>query len=28
MDELKGLSGSMKIIIADGKHHYEFAYSL
>jgi hypothetical protein len=28
MDALKGLSGSMKIIIADGKHHYEFAYSL
>jgi hypothetical protein len=27
-DELQGLSGSMKIIIADGKHSYEFAYSL
>jgi hypothetical protein len=26
-DELKGLSGSMKIIIADGKHSYELAYS-
>lgn len=27
-DELKGLSGSMKIVIADGKHTYEFAYAL
>lgn len=27
-DELKGLSGSMKIVIAEGQHHYEFAYSL
>lgn len=27
-DALKGLTGSMKIIIADGKHNYEFAYSL
>lgn len=26
-EELKGLSGSMKIIIADGKHSYELAYS-
>ncbi len=26
--ELAGLSGSMKIIIADGKHFYEFDYSL
>lgn len=27
-DELTGLSGSFKITIADGKHHYDFAYSL
>ncbi|APG05802.1 hypothetical protein BJI69_19095 [Luteibacter rhizovicinus DSM 16549] len=27
-EDLKGLSGSMKIVIADGKHHYEFTYSL
>lgn len=27
-DELQGLSGSMKIIIADGKHSYELTYSL
>lgn len=27
-DELKGLSGSFKITIADGKHNYEFAYTL
>jgi len=26
-DELEGLSGSMKITIADGKHTYELAYS-
>ena len=26
--ELAGLSGSMQIIIADGKHSYEFDYSL
>ncbi len=27
-DELTGLSGTMNIIIADGKHRYEFDYSL
>lgn len=27
-EELKGLSGSLKITVADGKHTYEFAYSL
>lgn len=27
-DELVGLSGTMNIIIADGKHSYEFDYSL
>jgi len=27
-EDLVGLSGSMKIIIADGKHSYEFDYSL
>ncbi len=27
-DELVGLSGKMNIIIADGKHSYEFTYSL
>lgn len=27
-DELTGLSGTLKIIIADGKHSYEFEYSL
>jgi hypothetical protein len=27
-DELKGLSGSMKIIIANGKHTYELTYSI
>jgi hypothetical protein len=26
--ELAGIDGSMKIIIADGHHHYEFDYSL
>src|SRR6185369_12327542 len=26
--ELAGLSGSMRIIIADGRHSYEFDYSL
>lgn len=26
-DELTGLSGSMKIIVADGKHSYEFDYA-
>ncbi len=26
--ELKNISGTMKIIIADGKHSYEFEYSL
>jgi hypothetical protein len=26
-DELRGLSGSMTIQIAGGKHSYEFAYS-
>ena len=26
--ELAGLSGSMQIIIADGKHSYEFSYTL
>ena len=25
-DQLAGLSGSMKIDVIDGKHHYEFAY--
>jgi hypothetical protein len=27
-DELTGLAGDMKIIMADGKHNYEFIYSL
>ena len=27
-EELVGLTGEFKIIIADGKHSYEFAYSL
>ena len=27
-EELKGLAGKLKIIIADGKHSYELAYSL
>ena len=27
-DELTGLTGSMKIIIASGKHSYEFEYEL
>ena len=27
-DELTGLSGTMNMIIADGKHSYEFDYSL
>jgi len=27
-DELAGLSGTMEIIIADGKHSYRFAYAL
>jgi hypothetical protein len=27
-DELAGLAGDMKIILADGKHAYEFSYSL
>jgi hypothetical protein len=27
-DELVGLSGTMNIIIADGKHSYEFDYSI
>ena len=27
-DELEGLSGKMNIIIADGKHSYEFDYDL
>jgi hypothetical protein len=27
-DELSGISGTMNIIIADGKHSYEFDYSL
>jgi hypothetical protein len=26
--ELAGLSGTMRIIIADGKHSYEFDYAL
>ena len=26
--ELKGISGSMSIVIADGKHSYDFAYTL
>jgi hypothetical protein len=26
--ELAGLSGSMKIIVADGRHSYEFDYAL
>lgn len=26
--ELQGLSGSMKIVIADGKHSYDFSYTL
>ncbi len=27
-EELEGLSGKMQIIIADGKHSYEFEYSI
>jgi hypothetical protein len=27
-DQLTGLSGKMKIVIADGQHSYEFEYSL
>lgn len=27
-DELTGLSGEMKIVLADGKHSYEFEYTL
>jgi hypothetical protein len=27
-DELRGLTGSMKIIIEGGKHSYQFEYSL
>ncbi|HEX7150239.1 MAG TPA: DUF3224 domain-containing protein [Thermoanaerobaculia bacterium] len=27
-DELKGLTGSMKITITEGKHFYEFRYSV
>jgi len=27
-DELTGLSGDMKILMADGKHGYEFTYSM
>jgi hypothetical protein len=27
-DELAGLAGEFKIIVANGKHSYEFAYSL
>jgi hypothetical protein len=27
-DELVGLAGSMTIVIADGKHSYEFDYTL
>jgi hypothetical protein len=27
-NELAGLGGEMKIVIADGKHSYEFSYSL
>jgi len=27
-DQLEGLAGKMQIIIADGKHSYEFDYSL
>jgi hypothetical protein len=26
--ELAGITGTMTIIIADGKHSYEFAYTL
>ena len=26
--ELAGLSGNFKIVIAEGKHHYEFVYTL
>ena len=28
MDELEGLTGTLTIIIAEGKHSYDFAYSL
>ena len=27
-DDLQGLAGNMNIVIADGKHSYEFAYTL
>ena len=27
-DELVGLAGEFKIIVADGKHSYRFSYSL
>ena len=27
-DELKGIAGTMKIIIEGGKHSYEFEYTL
>jgi len=27
-DELTGLTGVLKIIIADGKHSYDFEYSI
>ena len=27
-DELAGLQGNFKIIIAEGKHSYEFSYTL
>ena len=27
-DQLQGLSGTMEIIIADGKHSYDFSYTL
>ena len=27
-DDLTGLSGEMKIVMADGKHSYEFCYSM
>jgi hypothetical protein len=27
-DELAGLSGAMRIVIAEGKHRYEFDYEL
>ena len=27
-DELRGLTGKMEIIIAEGKHYYKFEYAL